>query len=541
MQLSRRRFLALSATFSVAACSGSDGEADSITEATTPTTPPTSATPTTAVPETTAATTTTTSMAPPTTAAATTTTQPAVSLDVDPFTLGVGSGDPDDTSVVIWTRLDGPLPDDGIDVEWYYTFDDGSGAAEGTTRTDAARGGSVHVVVEAPGPGIFGFTAGGWKSPAGTTAPIDPSSSEFRIAAASCQNYEAGFYAAHRDIAEWRPNLVVFLGDFIYEGFNTELQPGLARLHEPFEPVDLDGYRARYAQYLRDPQLQASRAAAPWLAIWDDHEVENNYAGLISEENADPAEFAIRRAQAYQAWWENTPTRLPMPDLADDPTEPYAIYRGLDVGPLLRISALDGRQFRDDQLSDVTLDAGPPVAGSDDPNRSMLGAEQEAWTLDRFATSTALWNCMAQQTVFGDTRLGEIGAILNYDQWDGYKAARERLLVAAPTNFVTLTGDIHLAGIGEIFTDDAIVGIEFVTTGISSGQNVDPALAEVVKSIPAIVDAELEFRGYTRHTVTTDAWLAEFRQVVDILNADSEVRTWKQFRVDAGIAQVVEA
>lgn len=535
MQLSRRRFLALSASLSLGACASDDGD-EQLTADTSPapTDPPTSPNPSSG---TSSSTTTSTSS----TADPTTTDAPAdVQLDDDPFVFGVASGDPDDGSVVIWTRLAGPLPPEGIDVDWHYTFSDGSGAAEGTTRTDAERGGSVHVVVEAAGPGVFGFAAGGWKSPAGTTAPIDPTTSEIRIAAASCQNYESGFYAAHRDIAEWQPDLVVFLGDFIYEGFSPALSDTVVRLHEPFEPMDLDGYRARYAQYLRDPQLQASRAAAPWLAIWDDHEVENNYAGLVSEDAVDTMEFAVRRAQAYQAWWENTPTRLPPPDLDGDPTQPYPIHRGLDVGELLRISALDGRQFRDDQLSDVILDAGPPVDGWNDPARSMLGAEQEAWAIDRFATTTATWNCLAQQTVFGDTRLGEVGAILNYDQWDGYAAARDRLLAAAPPNFVTITGDIHLAGVGEIFDADTTLGIEFVTTGISSGQNVDPALVDVVKSIPAIVDAELEFRGYTRHTINSDAWRAEYRQVADIGDPDSPVRTWKTFEVPAGIAQVTE-
>ena len=128
--------------------------------------------------------------------------------------------------------------------------------------------------------------------------------------------------------------------------------------------------------------------------------------------------------------------------------------------------------------------------------------------------------------------------ILNYDQWDGYHPARERLLAVAPPNFVTLTGDIHLAGVAEIGPIGNPVGIEFITTAISSTANVDPALAEVVLSIPSIVDGDLVSRGYTRHTVTTDAWTAEYRQVVDIANADSDVTTWKTFRVGAGTPAV---
>ena len=530
MQLSRRRFLALTATLTVAACS-SDGSSEPPPSDPVDSTPPD---PTT-TPPTTASTTTTT-----TTTTSATVPEPEVELDDDPFVYGVGSGDPDTDSVVLWTRLRGELPDDGIEVAWTFTPDDGSEPVTGTELTGAAQGGSVHAVATVAGPGTFHFEAGGWTSPEGRTHPVDPRTEELRIASASCQNYESGFYAAHGDIAEWRPDLVVFLGDFIYEGSSTELGEGVVRLHDPGEPTTLDGYRTRYATYLLDPQLQASRAAAPWLANWDDHEVENNYAGLSPQDESESGDFAVRRAQAYQAWWENTPTRLPAPDLADDPTAPFRIYRGIDVGGLVRISALDGRQFRDDQLSDATLDPGPPVEGADDPNRSMLGAEQEAWAIDRFQTSTATWNCLAQQTVMGDVTLPDTGAILNYDQWDGYAAARDRLLAAAPPNFVTLTGDIHLAGVGQLGPVEARVGVEFVTTGISSGQNVAPELTDLVKSIPAIVDAELTYRGYTRHTVTPTTWTSEYRQVVDVADPDSEVRTWKSFRVDAGSPAVTE-
>ncbi|MEP6296832.1 MAG: alkaline phosphatase D family protein, partial [Ilumatobacter sp.] len=150
------------------------------------------------------------------------------------------------------------------------------------------------------------------------------------------------------------------------------------------------------------------------------------------------------------------------------------------------------------------------------------------------------WNCVAQQTILSDTRLPG-GAIFNYDQWDGYHPARERLLAGAPANFVTVTGDIHLAGVGMVGRSGETVGIEFVTTSISSVANVGPALAEVVLSIPSIVDADLVGRGYTRHTVTPEAWTAEYRSVDVVGDADSPVSTWKTFRVDAGVVGVTEA
>ena len=535
--ISRRRFLALSATFTVAACS-SDGQPVPTSDNTTGTAAPPDPTTTTS-----SSTTSTTS------SSSSTTTVPDVEpflLDDDPFAFGVASGDPDADSVVLWTRLAGDfsqldLPDGQLAVDWSFVGASGDEVG-GTATTHQAVGYTLHVVAPATEPGTFTFTVGGFTSPTGRTAPIDPNAGEFRIASASCQHYETGFYAAHGDIADWSPDLVVFLGDFIYEDSAREPGGDVVRSHEGPEPMDLDGYRDRYGTYLSDPQLQASRAAAPWLAIWDDHEVENDYAALISEnEGDDPAVFQVRREQAYQAWWENTPTRLEPPSARSSPDDPYVIHRGIDIGDLLRISALDGRQYRSPIISRTILDTGPPAAGWDDPERTMLGTDQETWIADRFVSSTAIWNCLAQQTILSDVRLGDSGAILNYDQWDGYHPARERLLANAPANLVTVTGDIHLAGVGELGPIGSPVGIEFVTTAISSTANVDPELTEVLLSIPSLVDAELVSRGYTRHTITPEAWMAEYRQVTDIGSAESPVTTWKTFRVDSGTPAVTEA
>ncbi|WP_420452961.1 alkaline phosphatase D family protein [Ilumatobacter sp.] len=534
MQLSRRRFLALSATVVVGACSGDDVAFDPDDSAPTPTgdgsaSTVAGSTSSTAADTSTTTTTTTTTTDPPVETA------PGALLDADPFAFGVASGDPDESSVVLWTRLGRDLPVDEVALEWELTTDDGT-TESGSVTVDASTGFSAHVVARASGPGEFVFRAGEWTSPTGRTAPIDPTTSELRIATASCQNYEAGFYAAHRDIAEWSPDLVLFLGDFVYENAAREVGDGVVRTHEGPEPTDLDGYRTRYATYLSDPDLQACRAAAPWMAIWDDHEVDNDYAGLVSQDGDDPDEFARRRAMAYRAWWENTPTRLDPPDPAAGSDVAYEIHRGVDVGDLVRISLLDGRQHRSDQLSDATLDPAPPPPGWDDPERTMLGGAQEGWIAQRFSTSGATWNCLAQQTVLSDARLGE--AVLNYDQWDGYVPARQRMLADAPANLVTLTGDIHLAGVGLVGPIDGPVGVEFITTAISSSANVPADLAPLLDSLPAILHSELVSRGYTRHVVTPESWTAQYRQVVDVLDPASEVVTWKTFRVDAGTTAV---
>jgi alkaline phosphatase D len=461
-------------------------------------------------------------------------------LEADPFTFGVASGDPDATSVVLWTRLAGDLPDEGLPVSWFANDAAGTEVASGVFTTGEALGGTVHVVAEIDQPVTYGFTAGGWESTLGSTAALI-ATNELRVVSASCQHYEAGFYAAHRDIAEWAPDLVLFLGDFIYEGDASPVTDGRVRAHEGPEPKTLDAYRARYAPYLSAPHLQATRAAAPWMCIWDDHEVENNYAGIVPQDTTEADAFAARRAVGYQVWWENTPTRLPPPNGEAD----YVIYRGVDVAAtdgtdLVRVSALDGRQFRDDQVCDLTLDTGPPCDGWDDPDRTMLGSEQEAWVAERFASSSARWNCLAQQTVLLDFRFPGTGAILNYDQWDGYSPARDRLLADAPNVLIVLTGDIHLGGVGLLGPADARSGIEFICTSISSTANVPPEFAEVVNGFDTVFAAELTKRGCIRHTITPDAWTAEYRIVDDIADADSAVSTWKTFRVDHGTSAVTE-
>jgi alkaline phosphatase D len=522
MHLSRRSFFALSAVV-LAGCTTSEKESSAQPDTSPP--EPVGTDEPAGSPETTA---------PPSSAP---TTAPGVTLDRDPFTLGVASGDPDASSVVLWTRLTADLPADGIDVEWEAVGADGTTLDSGTVRAEPAHGGSVHVVAAVTEPADFRFRAGGFESPAGRAAPLTAGDT-LRIATASCQNFETGFYAAHRDIAEWSPDLVLFLGDFIYEGDAVPVGPGRVRTHEGPEPTDLAGYRSRYATYLADEQLQASRAACPWLAVWDDHEVENNYAGLNPQDPAESAAFETRRRAAYQVWWEHMPTRLPPPD---PDTGEFRIHRSVDVGDLIAISALDGRQYRSDQVCDAVLDAGPPCAGWDDDSRTMLGAEQEAWLAERFASSTARWNCVAQQTVMTDLRLADSGAILNYDQWDGYHPARRRLLASAPSDLIVLTGDIHLAGIGHLGDPTGPpIGVEFVTSSISSSANVPAELAPVLLSYTNVVDAELAHRGYTRHTVTAAKWTAEYRMVDDETDRDSAVSTWKTFVVEHGSTAVVE-
>jgi alkaline phosphatase D len=475
----------------------------------------------------------------------------AIELAGDPFTLGVASGDPTDRTVVLWTRLapdpsnGGGMPVDDVDVRWEVsaadTFDEVT--AEGIATATAAHGHSVHVAAELdPGWWFYRFRAGGHTSPVGRTRTTAPSgeagaSEAVRFASASCQNYQDGFYTAHRDIADQQVDFVAFLGDYIYEGGAATIGENfVVRTHGTDEATTLEAYRNRYALYKADADLQAAHASCPWYVTWDDHEVENNYAGLVPQNPADESTFAERRRSAYQVWWEHQPVALPPPDSAADD---YTIYRSARWGDLVDLVVLDGRQYRTDQAcGDPGLSLDPPCPETFDESRTMLGDVQEAWLLDTLGSASATWQVIAQQTVFGDVTLG--GAVLNYDQWDGYPFERNRIVDALDPakNTVVLTGDIHFAGAGTIRQGGRGTGTpvaaEFVATSISSGGLVDPAVTEVVRAIPDIVDVELEHRGYILHTVTPDRWSAEYRMVETVKEPGAPMFVHATYVIDAG-------
>lgn len=531
MLLSRRVFLASAAAVVVAACSDdSDGGEATVS--------PTTNAPTTNAPTTTPTTSTTTTLAP-------------IDLPADPFTLGVASGDPDTQSVVLWTRLaplaleGGGMPADDVPVQWEVsaTADFATIAVSGQEIATTDSGHSVHAIATlAPGSWFYRFRAGQYVSPTGITRPAPSGEvAELRFAAGSCQNYQSGFYAAHRDIAEHAPDFMVWLGDYIYEGAGAEGADPAERVHLGPEPTTVEEYRNRYARYKSDVNLQAAHAACPWFVIWDDHEVENNYATLTPQMVEEAAAFEARRFAAYRAWWEHQPVRLPPPTAQDSE---YRIYRDARWGDLLTVALLDGRQYRSDQAcGDVILSLEPACAESSDPSRTMLGDEQEQWLIETLTASTAQWNLVGNQVILANATLN--GAALNYDMWDGYPVARERLLASLHTadvqNLIVITGDIHFAAVAQLRSEEVDVGVEFVTTSISSAANVDPSFTQALTSFPDLIDVELAHRGYTFHTVTPERWTAELRMVTDVTLADSEVTTYATYAVEAGSKTAVLA
>lgn len=513
MSLSRRQFLLGGASALVlAACSGDDDAAAPTTTATT-----------------------TSTVTVPTTSA------PATPLVGPPFALGVASGDPDAGSVVLWTRLLGAAGEHPV--VWEVATDDAFSTlvAAGAASAVDEDGHSVHVVADGLEPDSwywYRFTAGDHVSGTGrarTTPEPGADAERLRFAFASCQDWQDGHYSAHEHLAAEDVDLVVFLGDYIYEGGPSSSSP---RSHDGPEVISLDDYRARYALYKSDPNLQAAHARAPWLTIWDDHEVDNNHAGVTPDAGAPDVDYVARRTAAYRAWWEHNATRLPKPT-----ADALEIHRSLEWGALASFFALDGRQYRTDQPCEAEL--GPSCDERDDPSATMLGAEQEAWIAEALPGSASTWNIVANQTVMSPSPI-QVGptTIFNMDQWDGYPAAQRRMLevLGRSSNPVVITGDIHASAVGDLRLDDAIVGTELVGTSLSSEFPIDlAAFFEGAARDAGAHMADAVHRGYTVCEVTPSTFRADYRIVESVLVPSSPISTSSSWQITAGTPGVTPA
>lgn len=484
----------------------------------------------------------------------------------DPFALGVASGDPRPDGVVLWTRLaPDPLAEDGfggltearIAVTWEVADDEAftrvvrRGVAQATRELAY----SVHVEVDGLSPDRwyhYRFTAGDVRSPIGRTRTSPARTAATRtgavaplhLAFVSCQHYEQGLYTAYEHLANERLDLVAHLGDYIYEGPGTA---GRVRQHDGAEITTLRDYRRRYAQYKADPALQRAHAACPWTVTWDDHEVDNNYAGAVSERNDPTDAFLARRAAAYQAWYEHQPVRVPRPRRWED----LAIHRSLSWGPLARFWVLDTRQFRSDQACGDGRKA--LCADALAPERTLLGDAQERWLAEGLTASQAGWQVIAQQVMvapFVATVRDE--EVRSMDQWSGYPAAQRRLVQTlgerAPGRAVVLTGDIHSSWANDLRPDferpeTPVVATEFVGTSISSGGNGSDGFADAGADQLRARNPHIHWhnarRGYVHCVVDPTAWTTRYRTVPFVDRAGAPVETAATFRVEHGRPGVV--
>ena len=474
---------------------------------------------------------------------------PALRAQGDPFALGVASGYPSPSGVTLWTRITG-LAQAATTVTWELAADESmrSIVRSGTASADPEWGHSVHVGVEGLEPERwywYRFTTPDARSPVGRTrtAPrADAPGPRLRFAFASCQHYEQGYFNAYRHIVADEPDLIVFLGDYIYE---SSWGRDHVRSHASPEPYTLDQYRARYALYRSDPDLQAAHAACPWIVTWDDHEVDNDYADDRPEDGMEREAFLERRAAAYRAFFEH----MPLPPRMRPEGARMRIHTHLDWGSLARFHILDTRQYRSWQAcprpgrrggsNTVDIEKCPRLGV---PGRSMLGRAQERWLERSLGESRAAWNFVAQTTPMAqfDTKPGP-GRRAWTDGWDGYPAARSRLLenLKRTSNPVVLGGDVHSFNVNQLkldFDDPAapVVASEFVTTSITSQAWSQERLNQYLPDNPHMLLVDSRYRGYTRVDVAARRLQADLRAMDNVQRREAPCSTLASFVVEDG-------
>ena len=481
-------------------------------------------------------------------------------LGDNPFTLGVASGDPFPDGIVLWTRL-APDPADpmslgrrSIPVGWRVATDSNMRGvvARGVAVARHELAHSVHAEVDGLRPGrdyFYQFDVRDEESPVGhfRTAPAPHEAvSQLRFAFATCQDWPSGYYTAYRDMLQNDLDLVLHLGDYTYEyviegitGRGIPVPTGFGE-----ETVDLRTYRLRHTLYKLDPDLQAVHAKFPFAVIWDDHEVENDYSGLAPVGGSPGPEFAAKRAAAYQAYYEHMPIRL---GVAQKPKDGLRIYRQFRFGSLAEFTMLDDRQYRTDNPcgDGESLRCAEALTG----NYTMLGQQQEKWLERNFRKSNARWNIIAQQLLLAElehTAWGYPDEWYWNDAWDGYPAARQRLLTdvvqSELRNPVFLTGDWHSTFANDLKLDfkdsaSAPVAAEFVTPAITTGGDgtpYGPYYSPMIPHNPHIKYSEGDKRGYFRATVTSQRMELDLRFVTSVEDSNGVGYTERSFVVEDG-------
>lgn len=460
--------------------------------------------------------------------------------------------------MVLWTRLapaplapDGGMPAYDVDVEWEVAHDANFTriATRGSAIAAAAWHHSVHVEprnLESGREYFFRFRAGDSISPVGRTwtAPARGAALDrLRLALASCQHYEQGFFAAYRHMVADDPQLIVHVGDYIYESGRSKSP---VRKHPGDECHTLDDYRLRHSVYRSDPNLQAAHAACPWMLTHDDHEVDNDYANDQGERIESRDKFLARRAAAYRAYYEH----LPLPATARPRGPDMALYTERRFGDLLTLLMLDERQYRSPQACPPPGKRGGARVYEEDcpqmthPARTMLGLRQERWVDGRLRATRSRWNFLAQGVTF--TRSNEDTEDRHRywsDAWAGYPAARDRLIHdivrRRVSNPVVLSGDIHAFIAADLprEPDDpssSVAFSELVTTSITSNGPPDFVVAAYQRMKPQVWYADGEHRGYVRLDLTRNRLTADLVGLDDVRRADSGARVLARFAIDDG-------
>ncbi len=490
------------------------------------------------------------------------------------FTHGVASGDPLSDRVILWTRV---LPGDGALVtltgRWEVAEDlqFKRVVISGETTTGPERDHTVKVDATGLQPATnywYRFVFNGVTSAVGRTRTLPVGAVEaFSLAVCSCSNYPQGYFNAYRDIAKADIDVVMHLGDYIYEYAqgvyaNPYVVDSLGRAVVPeHEILVLEDYRQRYGLYRTDEDLQAAHAAHPWICVWDDHELANNtwHSGAQNHSD-DEGDFFVRMQMARKAYHEWMPIRTPAQ------TDQGPIYRSFQVGDLADIIMLDTRlEGRDEQLDyrrDLLDAKRPPEVFEEtlrrNPERTLLGEDQFHWLANQLAASKdrgAPWQFLGQQVlmgkinipqmtqeqlasltlpeevrsyVLGTLQLGAYGLPLNLDAWDGYPADRERvfsLLLELANNPVVVAGDTHNGWAFNLQTEAGVpVGVEVGCPGVTSPglESYFPLPPEQMAALlqassPELVDLDTKHRGWSKVTLTPEATVSQWRFVSTVL------------------------
>ncbi|WP_068085950.1 alkaline phosphatase D family protein [Novosphingobium rosa] len=482
-----------------------------------------------------------------------------------PFTLGVCAGDPAVDGFVLWTRL-APrpfepqygMPMKPVAVDWEVAEDEGfhKPVAKGTEIARPELGHAIHAEVAGLKPGRsywYRFHCAGQKSLTGRAATLPAlgaSVERVRFAAVGCQHYEAGWYTAFRHAAQEDLDFFFHYGDFIYE-----YSPGFAldAHHQPVDPVrrylgaepfSLDAYRLRYAQTALDTDLQAARAAHPWFCTYDDHEVQNNWAGEWDQNGTPPELFITRRRMALQAWYEHMPVRRST--MARDGTVDF--HQRADYGDLLRLHLPNTRLYRSDQPCGDNYQL--VCAAQVSPSAQMINPEQESWLNAGFAQSHQRWQGLAQQVMMCPLdRRGpddkQTAPTYNMDSWAGYQAQRERLfgLFGRSRNVVVVTGDEHENYANDLMVGEKVVASEFVSTSITSGgdgHDLRPGIERWMADNPFLKWTN-DRRGYVVSEITAASWIGHYRTVDAVSRRDMPIKTAASWAVEAGKPGLVRA
>lgn len=484
--------------------------------------------------------------------------QPAPRFVAYPFQLGVASGYPHPSGVTLWTRLcasplepDGGVAETSLPVRYEVATDDKFGriVKSGAIGAFDENRHAVRIDLEGLEPARwyhYRFMVGNEVSPVGRTRTADAAGADvrkLRFAIGSCQHFEQGWFEAHRHLAAENLDLMLFLGDYVYESSWGDVR---VRKHVNEEAYTLEQYRLRYSQYRADADLQAMHARVPWAFAWDDHEVDNDWASGISE-HLDP-QFLVRRAAAFQAFWEN----MPLPRRMWPSATGMRLYDRVRFGRLATFHMLDDRQYRTPQpCPDAFKGAGSrTLPESDcralgDANYTMLGARQSQW-LDEGLRERSRWHLLGQQTLmsplWGESPEGK--RTVWTDGWDAYRASRTRVLEAmqrnGEANHVVLGGDIHATAIARLHrdVDDAstpVVASEFCGTSITA-QGWKPGEFDArVKLNPHILYGDDSRRGYLAFELTPELLRCNVRNLVDVADPTTGIETKASFVVEAGM------